>query len=103
ARAARAGDRGGPRALDDFEPPGQPDFLAPGREVDADHRHRGVAVGADGGTHRLGGIPGALGASATSAADEIERHPLRSTCRRGIPTSLHINYDAASPSPLAGE
>src|SRR5207248_4927853 len=91
ARPPLDGDRHDAGALDHFEDFSQPDFLAPGRKVDTDHRHRGVAGGADRGAHRLGGIPAALGTRAAAAADEIERHPPRCIRRRGLPTSLHIS------------
>src|SRR5258708_11248331 len=103
AGAPLDGDRHDARALYDLEHPTQSDFLAPGREVDADHRHRGVAVRAHRGAHRFSGIPTALGTRATARADEIERHPLRSTRRRGLPTSLHVTYNACPQRHLAVE
>src|ERR1700694_1991553 len=90
ARAPCDGDRHDPVALDDLEYLCQPVFLAPRWEIDPNHRHRGVAVGAARGAHRLGGMPAALGTCAPAAGDGIESHPLRSARRRGIPTSLHI-------------
>src|SRR5712691_6997341 len=103
ARSAFDGDRHDAGALDDLEHPSQPDFLTPGREVDADHRHRGVAVGATGSAHGLCGIPRALGTGAAAAADEIEHHSILGTHRRGFPTSLHVTYNACRPRHLAGE
>jgi hypothetical protein len=57
---------------------------------------------ADGGAYRLGGIPAALGTRAAAAADEIERHPLLSTPKRGLPTSLHIATTVAAKVTLQG-
>src|SRR6266480_3505084 len=94
------GDRDDAGALDHFEDLGQPDFLAPSGEIDADYRHRGVAVGAARGAHRFRGIPTALGTGAAATADEVERHPLLSTRRRGLPTSLHTSTTWNLPSPL---
>src|SRR5207249_2277296 len=67
------------------------DLLATSGEIDADHRHRGVAGRAARGADRLGGIPAALGTGAAATADEIEHHPPRCMRRRGLPTSLHIS------------
>src|SRR5260370_42358467 len=89
ARVALDRDRHDTGALDDLKHLAQTDLLAPGWEVDADHRHRGIAVGATGSAHRLGGIPSTLGAGAAAPADEIEHHPFLGTHRRGFPTLLH--------------
>src|SRR2546429_5981355 len=91
-------DDAGP--LDHFEDLGQPDLLATSGEIDADHRHRGVAVGAARGAYRFRGIPAALGTGAAATADEVERHPLLSTRRRGLPTSLHISTTRNLPPAL---
>src|SRR5256885_12739670 len=101
ARVPLDGDRHDARALDKLQHSDQPDLLASGREIDADHRHGGVTVRTAGGAHRLGWIPAALRAGAAGAADEIEDHPLGGRHRRGFPTSLHMMYNAPRDSHLA--
>src|SRR2546428_1937477 len=101
ARMPFDGDRHDAGAMDDSEHPCQPDGLAPGREVDADHRHGGVTAGAIGHLDRLCRIPGPLGIRAAAPADEIEHHPPVDAHGRGIPTSLHITYNGGLLEPLA--
>src|SRR5436853_3727636 len=101
ARVPLDSDRHDARALDNLQHPDQPNLLAPGREIDADHRHGSITVRAAGRAHRLRWIPVALGARAATAADEIEDHPLGGRYRRGFPTSLHMTYNAIRDCHLA--
>src|SRR5213594_487677 len=101
ARVPLDGDRHNARALDNLQYSDQPDLLASGRKVDADHRHGGVTVRAAGRAHRLCGIPGALSARAAAAADQIEDHPFVGRHGRAFPTSLHVMYNASRHRHLA--
>lgn len=94
-RAPLHGDRHDAGALDDLEHAGEPHLFAPTRKIDADHRHRRVAVGTERCADGFGWVPFALPARATPAADQVEQHPNWRTDARAIPTALHPGITAA--------